>query len=219
MIVEVIGLPSVGKSSILSNLSHYHSQDKIRLMKSTKCKLWARIISILKFILGLLFYYPNIILNIKSSKWLLYKISYRLCNYKNDIHGEFCILNDAGILMPIISFIVQRNECLYEVDLNKIISVLPLPDIVVFIESDVNAIVDRYVSRGGLKINGERDIVIKNNKLYSRFLLGHNTLLELKNILKKNGCIVVTINNDSVDKYNEMPSIFIKKLVSKFNLI
>jgi thymidylate kinase len=140
-----------------------------------------------------------------------------LCNYENDIEGRLCLLNESGILMPIISFIVQRDKNSYEVDLNKLISALPLPDVVVFVESDVNTIVDRYVNRGGILRNGIRDIVIKNTKLYERFLLGDRALSNLQKILMKKKCTIIVVNNDN-SEYEKISSILFHKLDSQLKL-
>jgi hypothetical protein len=219
MIVEIIGLPSVGKSSILSSLDYPNPGDKICLIGKKPCSYRDRLIVFTKFFLRLLFFYPRIMLDIKSSFWLLSKISYRLCNYKNDIKEELCIVNDTGILMPIISFLVQRNEYSYKVDLNKIISAipLPLPDIVVFVEAEVNTVVERYANRGGILRNGVRDPVVKDLELYKRFLLGHETLLSLQRILDKKGCKIITINNNDCDNLEKIPSILVYKLIHQLD--
>ena len=86
MIVEIVGLPGSGKTSIIKELQNYNnSQDKINFIGKDQCKHGNNIIEILKFFIRLIFFYPKIILNIKLSRWLLTKISLRLCHYKNNI--------------------------------------------------------------------------------------------------------------------------------------
>ena len=218
MIIEIIGLPGVGKTSIIKNLQHDNNfKDKIVFIGKKKCIYGSGVIEVFKFYIRLIFFYSKIVLNIKSSLWLLIQISRRLCNYENDIEGRLCLLNESGILMPIISFIVQRDKNSYEVDLNKLISALPLPDVVVFVESDVNTIVDRYVNRGGILRNGIRDIVIKNTKLYERFLLGDRALSNLQKILMKKKCTIIVVNNDN-SEYEKISSILFHKLDSQLKL-
>jgi len=122
--------------------------------------------------------------------------------------------------MPIISFIIQWDKSSYELDLNKIISALPLPDVVIFIEADVNIVVDRYENRGGVKIHGKRERypVKKDAKLYRRFLLGHNVLLGLQDVLKKKKCTVITINNNNVECEEITHAIF-HKLIARLNSV
>ena len=71
MIVEIIGLPSVGKSSIMQNLycKDYNAQDKIRFIGGKGCKLSTKIVAALSFFIKLLFTYPKIVFNIDKSVW------------------------------------------------------------------------------------------------------------------------------------------------------
>jgi deoxyadenosine/deoxycytidine kinase len=213
MIIEIIGLPGVGKTSIIKNLQQDNNfKNSSNFIGRERCVFKSKVIELSKFYMQLIFFYSKIIFDIKSSLWLLLQISRRLCNYRNNIEDRLCFLNESGVLMPIISFIVQRDKNSYKVDLDRLISTLPLPDVVIFIESDIETIVDRYANRGGILRNGIRDKVIKNAKLYERFLLGNAALLNIKKILKNKGCRVISINNN--DEYEKIPSILFQKLNS-----
>jgi deoxyadenosine/deoxycytidine kinase len=218
MIVEFIGLPGVGKTSIIKNLQKYSdSKDKINFIGKNKCKHGSVLIELLKFYMRLIFFYPSIILNIRQSMWLLTKISLRLCHRSNNVKEEICVLNESGILMPIVSFIVQRDKHSYKINLNKIMSVLPLPDVIVFVEADFDKVVDRYAKRGGVQTKGlgVRDSVIVNTELYERFLLGQNTLSALKDILKRKNCTVIKIKNNDLPDYKMISTTLYDKLVSQ----
>jgi|APSaa5957512576_1039674.scaffolds.fasta_scaffold68342_1 hypothetical protein len=220
MIVEILGLPGSGKTSIVNKMrACNNSQDKINFL-NRRCTRRNGTLKICLFYIKLFFLYPKIILNIKSSFWLLAKISLRLCHYKSHIKEELCVLSDTGILMPIISFIIQHNKYLYKVDLRRLISSLSLPDVIVFIDSDINIVIDRYVNRGGVQTKGVgiRDVVTNNSELYENFLLGFEALSDLKSILKEKKCAVIMINNNDSAKYNEIPAILFHKLVSEFRL-
>lgn len=215
--VEIVGLPSIGKTSIIESLKKNY-KDQINFVGKQKCKRRVKFFEVFKFFLRLIFFYPKIIFDFKSSFWLLSKITLRLCGYRNDIKNEICILNESGALMPIISFIVQWNKSSYKVDLNKIIQALPLPDVVVFIESDIGTVINRYKCRGGVKIHGKQDRypVVKNVKLYKQFLLGRNVLLNLQDILKKK-CTVIVVNNNNV-KCDKAASYVLHELILQLNL-
>jgi hypothetical protein len=198
MIVEIIGLPCVGKTLIINELRKNHNyQGKLNFISKKKCRSRIKSFEVFKFFLRVLFFYPKIILDFRSSFWLLSKISLRLSGDVKNITKEICILNESGVLMPIISFIVQWNKLSYEIDLSKIIRTLPLPDVVVFIDSDIDTIVDRCEHRGGVKMYGQKTYpVVKSAKLYKQFLLGRGALLNLQDALKKKNCTVITIDNN-----------------------
>ena len=221
MLVEFISLPGAGKTSIIQDICNNPDyKDRINLIGKKKCNRTSVITEIIIFFIKLVFIYPKILLNIKSSLWLLKKISIRLCHRKNDIKDEVCLLNESGILMPIISFITQRDTNSYQINLNKIISVLPIPDVVVFIDCDIEIVIDRYADRGGPQTKGPgiRDEVIVSTKLYERFASGQNALLALKQILKRKKCIVITIRNNSLLDYEMIRFSLFNKLESKLQL-
>jgi hypothetical protein len=218
MLVEFIGLPGAGKTSIIQDICNNPDyRDRINLIGKKKCNRKIIITEIIIFFIKLIFIYPKILLNIKSSLWLLKKISIRLCHRKNDIKDKVCLLNESGIIMPIISFITQRDTNSYPINLNKIISVLPIPDVVVFIDCDIEIVVDRYADRGGPQTKGLgiRDEVIISSELYEHFALGQNALLALKYILKRKKCTVITMRNNSLLDYETISSSLCNKLISK----
>jgi len=221
MLIEFIGLPGSGKTSIIQSIQkNSEYKNKINLIGKEKCSNIDKFIEIIVFFIKLVFIYPKILLNIDQSMWLLKKICIRLCYRKNNIKDRLCLLNESGVLMPIISFIVQRDKRSYQINLDKIVSALPLPDLVVFIDCNIDTVIDRYADRGGPQTQGIgiRDKVVVNTELYERFVLGQSYLKELKKVLKNNKCMIITVKNNSLMDFKTIPFYLFNELESKLQL-
>ncbi len=210
MKVEFIGLPGVGKTTILNRMNALYEQENLCLIHGCdnlkrSCHL-NNILFIFKFFIN---YPTSLKLLFTSFRWLIAKLSIRNCSNKIDVNRGVGIFKTNGVLMPIISYVVQRNHDNITFDVSKILDILPLPDILIVVTADIKVIIERYSVRGGPRIPDKksRQKVIVDSVLYNKFDLGYEMVEEITTLLKKKKVKVLLVNNNQVLDDNELKSI------------
>ena len=210
MKVEFIGLPGVGKTTILNRMNALYGQENFCLNHGfdnlkRSCHL-NNILFVFKFFIN---YPASLKLLFTSFRWLIAKLSIRNCSNRIDVNRGVGIFKTNGVLMPIISYVVQRNHDNITFDVSKILDILPLPDVLIVVTADIKVIIERYSVRGGPRIPDKksRQKVIVDSVLYNKFDLGYEMVEEITTLLKKKKVKVVLVNNNQVLDDNELKSI------------
>jgi hypothetical protein len=212
MKVEVIGLPGAGKTTILNRIKEIGVNDNLKLICDRRYSHYSCLIYFMLFFVKFIALYPKpLIWQITKLRWLINKLSYRFCSYKNKYDNSICLFPENGMLMPLISFVVQRDEKNIALNIPSILKFLPKPRAVIVVESNTNTIVDRYSKRGGIKYGGTRKDVIVSDDLYNRFSKGLQVIDEIVNILSVEGVEILKINNEIKISDDEL-RFFIKRL-------
>ena len=201
MIVEVLGLPGVGKTTfveeLLSNSDNINSPELCKSNITRLSRAWHSLVFLAKFI----YRYPNAITSLTTQfRWLVFKMSYRYQNYARQSKSGLCILQNNGVLMPIVSFIVQRNNKGININFNKLIRLLPMPDVIILVTSSIGVNISRYSIRGGIlnSRHGYRNKVVLNEKLFCKFNEGRLVIEEIVSFAKLNGSKIIKIDNEEV---------------------
>ena len=197
MKIEFIGLPGVGKTTILDRINILLNEQEQYEQHTQKksCYLNSIIFTVRFFIL-----YPGSLrLMFTSFRWLVIKLSFRNCLNltRLDKKNNFFFSKTNGMLMPIITYIAQRNPDNIVFDISKLLDTLTLPDILIVVTADIDTIVRRYAKRGGLTLPDRisRESVIVNKNLYDSFKRGGDMVDKIANLLQKKGVKILRVNS------------------------
>lgn len=82
-----------------------------------------------------------------AGRWLMFKLGYRVAGlrFRGDVTRRF--LKDSGILQPLISFDVEYNTELLDINMKAILELLPLPSYAVYGRIEPDIAMKRYVLR------------------------------------------------------------------------
>ena len=107
-------------------------------------------------------------------------------------------LKTSGMLMPIISYAVQRNTDNTEFDVSKVLDMLQLPDVLIVVTASIETIVRRYSSRGGYTLpdRKSRQDVVVNSDLYNNFYSGFNAIEEVVEFSQNKKVKILRIENN-----------------------
>jgi|SaaInlStandDraft_5_1057022.scaffolds.fasta_scaffold14810_2 thymidylate kinase len=205
MNIEFIGLPGVGKTTLLERMNTFLEQESISLFSGNDNQRSTCYIRSILFILKFIVLYPSSLkLVFTSFRWLIIKLSFRNClnlSRKNKDQQVF-FSKTNGVLMPIITYTTQRNPGNIVFDVSKVLASLPLPDVLIVVTADIDIVVDRYSNRGGLTLPDRisREKVVINSDLYRSFSRGLSVVNEIVDLLQKKKVKIIQIdNNQDVD--------------------
>jgi len=200
MIIEIIGLPGSGKTSIVeilkkkykNKIDFYQSGDK----KNIKCYFTS-----FNFLIKLIFKFPILFFNShKSFNWLIHKLLYRVCSYNIEESNRNYLLYDSGVLMPMVSFYIQRNEYKINLDYGKLFNLLPRPDLIIFVDTEIDIVLKRYQRRGGYRTGNKGSKRVKINSLdeiENKFRDGEIFVTRLIDYYNNLGIKIIKISNNS----------------------
>jgi hypothetical protein len=201
MSVEFIGLPGVGKSTILSRMRSICKKENLNLKcdqnkVKPKCNLYM-VLFFIRYFIG----YPKSVVFIPTSfRWLIIKLAYRYCLFASSNSNTQRNLpnNTDGILMPIITYVVQRNPDNTSFNLSKVLDILPKPDVLIVVTANIETIVKRYSERGGLlSTDGlSRESVMVDSTLYNKFSSGSDVIEKIIDLMQKKGVKVLKVDNN-----------------------
>jgi hypothetical protein len=217
MIVEFIGVPGVGKTTVLERMKFVNGQENFNIIfKSSDLKQLCHARSalfVLRFIVGCT---ASLKLLFTSFRWLIVKLSHRECVCVVDENESYIFpLKTSGMLMPIISYIVQRNTDNVEFNISEVLDMLALPDVLIVVTASIETIVERYSSRGGYTLpdRKSRQSVVVNSDLYNKFNSGIRAVEEIVELLQKKGVRILRIDNNQ-DLNNDKLKFIMKEIIS-----
>jgi hypothetical protein len=200
MHLEFLGLSGVGKTEVINKCLHNKEStllNRIDLVKLPKSKfLWASISA-----LFLLFRIS--IISLRSAKYmatskagikLLLSLGARKSSINRLNKKNNTLLIDSGVLMPLIES-VMVDDLLWDDNLIKsILSVVPLPDVVIYVHVDEDISYKRFLNRGHTKYSysGSMDGVYINRFKFSNankclfFVMGYLKTKLVRTIYYKN---------------------------------
>lgn len=149
--IEIIGLPGVGKSTILDAIADTGVNTNIvERWPETPRKLYF-LTSLVSLLLQLIIKSPSIFLkpkNLKTNWWIISKIAYRLASLKSKPANYKAVLRDSGILQPLISFPAEYGGNQLDLALvESLLKTLPIPIKVVIITAELGTAKTRYLNR------------------------------------------------------------------------
>lgn len=137
MIVEVIGLPAVGKTTLIESNPGI-IEEKLRVISSRKHNLVNSVLTRL--------YYHMMYKHLTNDELLARKISYRMSFRTFLARSKRYFFFDSGIYQVLIESLIDNNFSNIE-DIQKILKKIRHPCKVIYIKESVDAIVDREMSR------------------------------------------------------------------------
>jgi thymidylate kinase len=217
MIVELIGVPGVGKTTILNRLKAINEQENFSIVfKENNLKSFSKFKSIIFVIIFFLNYPSSLKFFFTSFKWLIIKLAHRSNIYLADERKFFVLPNKtSGMLMPLISYSVQRNTDNVKYDVSRILNILRFPDILIVVSADIDLIVKRYAARGGYTFpdrQSRQDVVI-NSELFQKFNSGQNVIEKVINFAKKKKVKILQIDNSN-DLHDDKLKLLMMEIVN-----
>ena len=98
--------------------------------------------------------------------------------------------------MPIISFFNQRNIDGVILDVDTLLTIIPMPDVLLVIKGDSEEIINRYVRRGGFHVGKIRKKINYSDELKDDFISGDIALQKIVSFAKKRGVKILSIDNN-----------------------
>jgi len=187
MIIELYGLPAVGKSTLAENLSKI-SDFKIIKIRGLFELFWYNFIFLIKnpikFFVNFLYILKN------SNSWPMFYFKFVNCllqyNAKHEKAKKFKnAIIDQGHFQNVVSVF---EKPISESQLKKYLRYLPLPNFLIILEADENNTKEREAARGyfGREHLGEayqknwRQVIWQNNKIFKKLLLDQSVAVNYK---------------------------------------
>jgi hypothetical protein len=155
--IEMVGLSGVGKTTLISGDASPLRNDVI-IMRPIIPSHISVIYHLLLLILKMIILSPvRGVHTILLREWrlLLLKLAYRIAGIKERERavGYEVFLKDSGILMPIVSSIIDDKLDYNNYPLNKLLECLPLPSFVYYLrDPDCASVYKRFVARESIKM-------------------------------------------------------------------
>ena len=102
--------------------------------------------------------------------------------------------------MPMVSFYIQRNEYKINLDYRKLFNLLPRPDVIIFIDTEIDIVLKRYQRRGGYRTGNKGSKRVKINSLdeiENKFRDGEIFVTRLIDYYSNLGIKIIKISNNS----------------------
>jgi GTPase SAR1 family protein len=197
--IEIIGLSGVGKTTLFYSLGGalFHNLDNystVHPIKPSKIRFFFETLKLItKVAISFGFVRFFHILRLKGYIGLFMKLGYRIASIKARGLRGLVYLRDSGVLMPLLSSVIDDRIKIDDVLLLKILSDIPLPKYVYCITDSPNNIYNRFIDREKSLGNNVEGYVL------SDFINADTFLFALIKILKNMGTSVVVIKNNNLD--------------------
>ncbi len=184
MWIEVIGLPGVGKTTLIENNSSSIPKS-YKIIRSNQARLLQRIVSKLY----LIFIFGPILKNQRAAQKLAYRMGFRVFEDKN----SYVFFYDSGILQAVLENILERE--FQNVDRNlAVMPHLSMPDKVIYIKDDIQKIVEREKGRQNPRFDFNFNETIRLYELAEKFI---------EKELLQHVKLVDTIRPDQIDDFEK----------------
>ncbi len=193
--IEMIGLSGVGKTTLFHNTDSTIFKDlfehsSVHPIKPSKISFFFEtLVLIVKVVIGVVFSISLSSFLSRNHINLYMKLGYRIASIKMRNLSGLVYLRDSGVLMPLLSSVIDDRLRIDNTLLFEILSNAPLPKHVYCMIDSPNNIYNRFISREK-KLGND----IKNYSL-SDFQNANTFLFELIKILRKKSVNVTVINN------------------------
>jgi hypothetical protein len=192
--IEMIGLSGVGKTTMFYNLGDTLFQDLGKYSTVHPVTppnfFFETLLLLVKTVISFEFLRSLFSLKLLNYFSLIMKLGYRASAIKmRDLNG-LVYLRDSGVLMPLISSVIDDKLKIDNALLYKILSNLPLPKYVYCVSDSPVNIYSRFVAREK-KLGNNIE-----NYFLSDFENANNFVVKLVEILRNMGISVVVINKN-----------------------
>ena len=194
--IEMIGLSGVGKTtlfynvgdSLFKNLGRYSTVHPVKPSKAMF--IFETLVLIVRVVVSYGFF--RSLSNLRSLNYinLFMKLGYRVASIKMRGLNGLVYLRDSGILMPLISAVIDDRLKIDEILLVKILSNIPLPKYVYCVTDSPINIYRRFIVREKRLGNNIEGYIL------SDFENANNFVFKLIEILKNMNVNVVVMNKD-----------------------
>ncbi len=156
-VVELVGLSGSGKTTILrrcflTNGITQKLHTDVKVVKLKKPYIFTQLAAFVIIIFKIFVKSPLTLYYLMSNKFgigLLLKLSYRN-SMKRDIlrnNNTIYIIEDSGVLMPIISSVIEDNISWNKISLPVLLGVINLPDYCIFVKTKSEKAYTRFITR------------------------------------------------------------------------
>jgi thymidylate kinase len=186
MIVEVLGLSGVGKTTVI-NKNRAEIDALFQVVESRKYTLVNSLLT--------RFYYFTRFKYLTRDKMLAQKISYRMSFRTMRRSDKNLFYFDSGVAQLFLESLIAANFANID-EINKIVDKTTVPDVTVYLKDDVERIVERELARP------ERRFTLNRSELMERYSKIEE-LIEKKVLFPHKTMYMVTIDN-FMDKLREL---------------
>ncbi len=155
MIIEMLGLPGAGKTTVLHELKRMHPGIPLTKIpfSSAMNTVWAILCLCGKAALRNPVSMIRLVIR-EDGRWLLAKLGYRTAGVlRQKATG---ILVDSGVLQPLLSYATENaNSAVENRDILFLLDILPLPQAVIYVDVPAEVAYERYLFRQA--VEGVRD--------------------------------------------------------------
>jgi len=200
VLVEIHGLLSVGKSTLLERLTREHSilPELLKPIVPSKISVFKKLIQL---VACLALSKPFALLRLGSrrdGRWLLAKLAYRWAGLLQRPVGG--LLWDSGLLQPLLSHAAEYSDRFVRIeDALAVLHILPLPQAVIYLDSGVETAYQRYCQRQELTGRRAGVKVTQAGFVQAQEICDHIVgMFPLQQVLRVNG--VSDIGNGTLDE-------------------
>ncbi|MEK9652311.1 MAG: hypothetical protein VW437_00930 [Betaproteobacteria bacterium] len=182
--IEMIGLSGVGKTTILSSPLSPLNKNCV-ICEPVRPSRLSHVFHFFYLFVGVVLSSPvSAVHVVKKREWirLLLKLAYRVAGIKRRqiSSKEVVFLRDSGVLMPIVSSILDDRLNISCYPIKKLLGLLPLPETVFFIlDKSDDAVYERFIRRESIK---GRDLSSYSPAIFSTASI---FLFELADVLER----------------------------------
>ena len=186
--IEMIGLSGVGKTTLFYNMEDnlFEKMDEyytVHPVKPHKLIFFFETLKlIIRFIFSFGFFKSLCVLRSKKNISLFIKLGYRISGIKDRNLSGLVYLRDSGVLMPLLSSVIDDRIKIDNTMLFKILINIPLPKYVYCVVDSPDNIYDRFISRERKLGNDVKGYTISDFKNANTFLFRLINLLKDVNV-------------------------------------
>ena len=178
--IELIGLSGVGKTTLYNNsecnlFKNLNGYSVVHPLKPYKISFFFEtFVLIVKILISTGLFRSLFIFRSKNYIDLFLKLGYRIAGIKNRNLNGLVYLRDSGVLMPLISSVIDDRLKIDDTLLLKILINLPLPKYVYCIMDSPDDIYSRFITREkkiGNDVNGYTVTDFKNANIFLSLLI------------------------------------------------
>jgi thymidylate kinase len=166
MLVEILGLPGSGKSTLSDRLSN-ELFDMPQYLTPINPSGYAVLFKIIRLIVSMVCHNPSALFRLivrSDGRWLLSKLAYRWAGLDKRLSSGLLI--DSGLLQPLLSYAAEYSKTPVHIDdVLAVLRVIPLPGAVIYLDCGVEVSFRRYQKRQKLtKRRAEVNVTIEGFK-------------------------------------------------------